>query len=90
MPDLPGLLETLDPDATLVERHLWLVDLMGWIRGDARSVTAAVARVGLLLDALQADPDKALRLQRWWRTLIETVDVPCCWPTTVFRRAMPL
>ena len=75
MPDLPGLLETLDPDATLVERHLWLVDLMGWIRGDARSVTAAVARAGLLLDALQADPDKALRLQRWWRTLIETVDV---------------
>ena len=75
MRDLPGLLDTLDPEATLVERHLWLVALLGWIRGDARSVSGAVARVGLLLDALQAQPDKVVRLQLWWRALTQTVDV---------------
>ena len=75
MRDLPGLLETLDPQGTLVQRHLWLVNLLDWIRGEGDSVAAALARVGLLLDALQAQPDKALRMQRWWFTLNQTLDV---------------
>ena len=75
MRDLPGLLESLDPQGTLVERHLWLVDLLAWVRGDASSVAGSVARVALLLDALQAMPDKVVRLQQWWRALTQTVDV---------------
>ncbi len=75
MRDLPALLETLDPDGTLVERHLWLVDLLVWIRGDRQSVAGALARIGLALDALQAQPEKALRLHRWWLALNQTVDV---------------
>ncbi len=75
MRDLPALLDTLDPDASLVERHLWLLDLMQWIRGDRQSVAASVARTGLLLDALQADPDKALRLRRWWQALNQSLDL---------------
>ena len=75
MQDLIGLLDKLDPDGTLVERHLWLASLLDWIRGEGRSVTAAIARVGLLLDALQAQPDKAVQLRRWWLTLNQTLDV---------------
>ena len=75
MRDLPALLRALDPDASLVERHLWLMDLLRWIRGDCRSVPAALARIRLLLDALQAAPDKAERMQRWWLALQQGLDV---------------
>ena len=75
MRDLPALLHTLDPDAGLVERHLWLMDLLRWIRGDCRSVPGALARIRLLLDALQAAPDKAERMQRWWLALRQGLDV---------------
>lgn len=75
MRDLPELLHTLDPDASLVERHLWLMDLLRWIRGDCRSVPAALARIRLLLDALQAAPDKTERMRRWWLALRQGLDV---------------
>ena len=75
MRDLTSLLDTLNADGTLVERHLWLAALFAWIRGDRKSVAAAVARLGLLLDALQKRPDKALQAQRWWQTLNSTLDV---------------
>lgn len=75
MRDLPALLQTLDPDASLVERHLWLMELLRWIRGDCQSVPATLARIRLLLDALQAAPDKAERMQRWWLALRQGLDV---------------
>ena len=75
MRDLKELLDRLDPDAPLVQRHLWLAALLRWVRGDARSVDAAVARIGLLLDALQARPDTARQAQRWWFALCRTLDV---------------
>ena len=75
MRDLPQLLTTLDPDASLVERHLWLMDLLRWIRGDTPSVPGALARIRLLLDALQTAPDKAERLQRWWQALRQGLDI---------------
>jgi site-specific recombinase len=74
MPDLAELLNDLDPQAGLVERHLWLIALMDWLRGDARSVPATLARLELLLDALQARPDTRLRLQAWWTQLLGALD----------------
>ncbi len=68
------LLDTMDADASQVQRHLWLIRLMDWIRGDGSSADAAVARVGLLIAAVEANPTTALRLQVWWQTLIDTVD----------------
>ena len=32
MRNLPGLLDTLNPQGTLVERHLWLIDLFAWVQ----------------------------------------------------------
>jgi site-specific recombinase len=75
MRDLPALLQSLDPDAGLVDRHLWLMELMRWIRGDCQSVPAVLSRIQLLLDALQAAPDKAERMQRWWLALRQGLDV---------------
>ena len=72
--DLSGLLATLNPQAELVQRHLWLIALFEWLRGDATSVPATLARVQLLLDALQAHPEAKVRWQAWWTTLAETID----------------
>jgi site-specific recombinase len=73
-PDLPHLLETLDLDADLVHRHLWLIALFDWIRGDRGDAQACVARVEILLDVLDARPETRAKLQQWWRTLIGEVD----------------
>ncbi len=72
--DLGQLLNALDPEAPLAQRHLWLIALLDWVRGDSTSPQAAVSRVGLLLDAVQARPDVGQRLQQWWLVLTSTVD----------------
>ena len=45
--DLAELLDALDPNASLVQRHLWLIKLVDWVRGDRRSPSASVARLSL-------------------------------------------
>jgi len=72
--DLPELLDTLDPDAELVERHLWLVALVAWLRGDSRSVGATLSRLELLLDLMEARPDRRAQFQAWWRALLKSMD----------------
>ena len=76
--DLAALLDALDAQAPLAQRHLWLVALLDWIRGEggagARSVEACVSRLRLFLDALQARPEQHAHLRRWWQVLTDTVD----------------
>jgi site-specific recombinase len=72
-PDLAVLLESLQADAPLVQRHLWLIALLEWIRG-GNSTGEAVARVDIFLDVLEARPDTTARLQLWWRNLLEAID----------------
>ena len=72
--DLPELLAALDPQAELVQRHLWLIALFEWLRGDRSAVSATLARLNLLLDAMQVRPQTQLRLQAWWQTLLDTLD----------------
>ncbi|MDD2545051.1 MAG: site-specific recombinase [Burkholderiaceae bacterium] len=73
--DLATLLDALDPSADLAHRHLWLLHLLEWVRGTDRSVPQALARVQLLLDALEARPETQARLQAWWAVLVEQVDM---------------
>lgn len=76
MTDLARLLDSLDPQAPLAERHLWLISLLAWVRGGrSSSPQAAASRLTLLLDALDARPEMAQRLRQWWRVLAETVDI---------------
>ncbi|MEO8119190.1 MAG: site-specific recombinase [Rhodoferax sp.] len=72
--DLPELLDALDPQAELVQRHLWLIALFEWLRGDCSSVPATLARIQLLLDALQARPELQARVQAWWQALVDIID----------------
>jgi site-specific recombinase len=74
LPDLPELLKALDPQAELVQRHLWLIALFEWIRGDCHSVQTALGRIELLLDAVQVCAGTRARLQAWWQILLDTLD----------------
>lgn len=71
---LTDLLDQLEPQAELARRHLWLIALLDWIRGDGGNPQAAVSRVQLFLEAAHARPGFADKLQRWWATLVDTVD----------------
>ncbi|MEO5659758.1 MAG: site-specific recombinase [Polaromonas sp.] len=75
MKDLSGLLKALDPCAGLADRHSWLIGLFEWIRGDKTSVQAALARVQVFIEAVRQQPELQTRLQAWWETLIQTVDI---------------
>ena len=75
-PDIATLLRTLDPEANLVQRHLWLMAFLQWLRGPRPDVAAAVQRVEWVLDALDAQPAQRLLLQVWWRMLLAELDVP--------------
>ena len=55
--EIEALLGRIDPDADQVERHLWLHDVLEWIRGDAQDVQAAVGRVRQILAAVGRMPD---------------------------------
>ena len=90
MKDLRALLTTVDANADLATRHIWLIDLLAWVRGkndsvgwggsggaggSDGSVAASLARVQALIDALHAQPEAAQRLRAWWQTLCQTLDV---------------
>lgn len=74
MRNLPSLLDSLAPEAPLVERHLWLVALLDWVRGDRRDAATAVARIHLFLDTVEARPFLQARVQAWWQALLHAVD----------------
>lgn len=73
--DLAVLLQALDPNATLVRRHLWLMALLQWIRGSRPDAFKSVLRVEYFLDALDAHPAKRLQMQKWWRITITDLDI---------------
>ena len=72
--DLAELLGTLDPQAGLVQRHLWLIRLLAWVRGDARSVDLSHSRLGLLLGALEQRPADRAKVVQAWQVLMTSVD----------------
>ena len=75
MRDLNQVLATLDAQAPLAQRHLWLIGLLDWVRGPRGSpAEAAASRVRLFLDALEARPELQERVREWWLVLAETVD----------------
>ncbi len=73
--DLPELLTSLQPHAVRAERHLWLINLCAWVRGDGRSVHDSLARLRLFCDAMEADPVLRERLQAWWLQMADGLDI---------------
>ncbi|BCN40932.1 hypothetical protein ALDI51_42510 [Alicycliphilus denitrificans] len=74
-PDLAHLLAAIDPTAPLAQRHLQLIALLGWVRGDGSAVEAATGRVALLVEAAERAPDVRARLQAWWAALAQHLDI---------------
>lgn len=68
------VLQAMDPDADRVHRHLWLISFFDWIRGGGQVGDSASLRMALFLDTVEASAELTIRLQVWWRTLIDTVD----------------
>ncbi len=75
MKNLRALLNELDPDADLATRHVWLIKVFEWLRGDESSADATVSRLQTLMAAVSEQPELALRLKAWWQTLMLTVDI---------------
>lgn len=72
---LVTLLETLNASAPLAQRHLWLIELLHWVRGNGSSTQATVERVQLFLQALQNSPEHLEQWRLWWRCFAQTVDI---------------
>ncbi len=75
MNNLHNLLSTLDDQASLAHRHVWLIALLQWIRGDESSPEASVSRLQTFIVAVEEQPEVLARLRAWWRVLMQTVDV---------------
>jgi site-specific recombinase len=75
MKDLKALLSELDPKAGLAARHIWLIALFDWLRGDESSVDATLVRLQTFITAVAAQPELDARLKAWWQVLFKTVDV---------------
>ena len=75
MQDLRALLDSLDPAADLARRHVWLIQLFAWLRGNERSTQASASRLQTFMAAVQAQPELQARLKAWWQKLVETVEV---------------
>ena len=73
--DLSSLLARLDPLADTAQRHIWLIDLFDWLRGDRAAPQAAAGRVLLLLDAIEARPELHEKTRAWWAVFVRTVDL---------------
>ena len=57
-----------------VDRHLWLNDVLQWVRGDRQSPEQVAARLGLLVDALLARPQMTQAWQAWWEGFVADAD----------------
>jgi len=73
--DLPRLLAELDPSADIAERHLWLIHVLEWVRASEPSIEVALSRVEAFVSALENDSEARQRLQAWWLTFIDRVDI---------------
>ncbi len=72
--ELAELLWTLDPEAPLAERHLWLMRLLDWVRGDRDDAELAVGRVRALLNAAEQHPEWLKLWHQWWGEFLTEVD----------------
>ena len=73
--DLSTLLARLDPEADLAARHVWLIRMFDWVRGDRASPQAAAGRAMLLVDAIEARADLRAKARAWWTVFTRTVDL---------------
>ena len=72
---LSQLLAPVAPNASLAQRNLQLIALLDWVRGDRKSVEAALSRVNELVTMAEQSPVLRERLQKWWQAITGSVDI---------------
>ncbi len=75
MQSVDALLQSLDSTAPVAKRHLQLINLLSWIRGDGTSIQASVKRVEQFLDVLEKQPSLQQRFKSYWDVIAQTVDI---------------
>lgn len=76
MYDIAHLLKTLDAEAPLAKRHLWLIHFINWLRDDGRSPAAVAGRIHSFVNHIETDQALFARWCVYWSVLTETVDIP--------------
>ena len=74
IPNLLTLTQQLPHLTQRVDRHLWLNDVVQWIRGDRRSPVEAASRLGLLVDTLLARAETRQSWATWWQGFLADAD----------------
>ena len=72
--ELSQLLGILAAQNDMVHRHLWLIALLDWIRGNGDYVKPCIARLEYLLDVLQDQPETRAHLQNLWHQVLQKLD----------------
>lgn len=75
MKNINSILGELDSEAPLVRRHLWLIDVLNWIRGDGKNPHKSVKRVIVIIDLFDSNSELELRFKAWWSLLANTIDI---------------
>lgn len=74
---LDGLLKQLEQAHDAPLRHLWLRDVLDWLRGREGRVPDVLARMDALLQRLQSDALSQERVRGLWHTLEQDFDLAC-------------
>lgn len=73
-PNLLSLIQQLPHLAHRVDRHLWLNDVLHWLRGPRHSPQDAAARLGLLVETLLARPENEQAWHTFWQGFLAEAD----------------
>jgi site-specific recombinase len=75
MKDLLEFLSALDAQDSLAARHLQVIALIEWVRGDKEPVAACTQRVSALIVVLEGSPELAQAFSSWWNGIAQTIDL---------------
>lgn len=73
-PNLLSLIQQLPHLTHRVDRHLWLNDVVHWVRGARHSPQEAAARLALLVETLLARPENEQAWHTWWQGFMAQAD----------------
>jgi site-specific recombinase len=73
--EIKVLLEKFEANASLAERHLRLIELFEWLRGDEASIDSSIQHVRALLFAIDGDLVLKQRFLAWWEVVNRSIDL---------------
>jgi site-specific recombinase len=78
MRDIHQLLQDIDQATdhqSLVTRHLWLIELIEWIRDNGNTLSTVQQRFVLFLDICEKNSNYEIAIRKYWASLVKDIDV---------------